>query len=61
MLVTIETGEKLGIYHLSKVLLTRYCQRDGEGEGLRLKPPQQDSTAEYLVLQVCTGMTLRAA
>jgi hypothetical protein len=52
MLVTTEEGEKLGIFHLSKVLRTRYCQPDGAGGSLRLKFPQQDSIAEYLVSQV---------
>jgi len=57
MLVTIETGEKLGICHLSKFLVKRYCQVDGEGEALRLKPPQQDSVADYFVSQVCQDVT----
>ena len=57
MLVTTETGEKLGIYHLSKVFLSRYCRSGGEEGAVRLEPPQQDSVAEYLVSQVCTHMT----
>jgi hypothetical protein len=56
MLIATETGEKLGIFHVSKVLQTRYCQHEPASDALRLRLPQQNQVADYLVSQVCMAL-----
>jgi hypothetical protein len=47
-----ETGEKLGVYHLIKILQTRYCHFDQETNSYQLQTPSQGQIAHYMISQV---------
>jgi len=52
MLTPLETGEKLGIYHLTKILRSCYCDFDSTTESYKLQPPLQGQLGRYMVSQV---------
>lgn len=52
MLTPLETGEKLGIYHLVKILQTTCCTFVPATKSYQLQPPLQGQLAHYMVSQV---------